>query len=304
MRDSKKKGTVLVVDDSRVSQTHCVQILQDEYIVHAASGGFEAISIAKAAKPDIILLDIVMPQMDGYETLATLRESAETKDIPVIFITSLDAESDEEKGLRLGAVDYISKPYNPTIVKLRIKVQLKLLEQMRTITELSMMDTVSKLPNRKYFDMRLREEWERAKNENRQLGIILMDVDKLRTYNAIHGYNQGDAALLAVAKIISANALLSPGDLAARWAYGGFVVLVQNANGGECNTIGENIRQDVEKAVISTAEGESTSLTISIGANAASPSSGDCSLEQFISNADSALYLAKELGRNQVVVHK
>jgi diguanylate cyclase (GGDEF)-like protein len=299
--NKRKKGTVLVVDDSRVSQTHLVQILQDEYIVHAASGGFEALKIAQAAKPDIILLDIVMPQMDGYETLNALRESGETKDIPVIFITSLDQESDEEKGLRLGAVDYIGKPYNPTLVKLRISLQLKIVAQMRTITELSMMDTVSKLPNRKYFDTRLREEWERAKKENRQLGILLMDVDKLRTYNAIYGYNQGDTALGAIAKIISANALLSPGDIAARWAYGGFVVLFQNASGVECNTAGENIRREVEKAVIPTATGENTNLTISIGANSATPA--DCSMEQFISNADSALYLAKELGRNQVVIN-
>jgi diguanylate cyclase (GGDEF)-like protein len=303
MRDSKRKGNVLVVDDSRVSQTHLVQILQDEYIIHVASSGVEALTIAKAARPDIILLDIVMPQMDGYETISALRQEGETKDIPVIFITSLDQESDEEKGLRLGAVDYISKPYNPIIVKLRISVQLKLVEQMRTITSLSMMDTVSKLPNRRYFDTRLREEWERAKGENRQLGILLMDVDKLRTYNAIHGYNQGDVGLLAIAKIISANALLSPGDLASRWAYGGFVVLLQNASGGECNTIGENIRKDVEGSIITTPEGEATSLTISVGANAVFPASSECTLEQFVSNADSALYLAKELGRNQVVVH-
>ncbi|MCL2197857.1 MAG: diguanylate cyclase [Defluviitaleaceae bacterium] len=303
MKERLKKGTILVVDDSRVSQTHLVQILQDEYVIHAASGGVEAIQVAKAAKPDIILLDIVMPQMDGYEVLAALRDAGETRDIPVIFITSLDQESDEEKGLRLGAVDYISKPYNPIIVKLRISLQLKIVEQMRRINELSMMDAVSKLPNRRYFDKRLREEWQRAQSENRQLGILMIDVDKLRTYNAIYGYSHGDECLLAVAGIISENALLSPGDLAARWAYGGFAVLILNATGGECSTIGENIRKAVEALAISNPDGEDTGVTISIGANAISPSSGECTIEQFISNADSALYLAKELGRNQVVVH-
>lgn len=298
-----KKSTILVVDDSRVSQTYLMQILQDEYVIHAAASGIEAIQIAKVARPDIILLDIVMPQMDGYEVFAALREAGETKDIPVIFITSLGQASDEERGLRLGAVDYIFKPYNPVIVKLRISVQFKIIEQMRTINELSMMDAVSKLPNRRYFDKRLREEWQRAKNENRQLGILMMDLDKLRTYNAIYGYNQGDVCLLAIAGIISENALLSPGDLAARWAYGGFVVLVQNASGGEINTIGENIRRAVEQAVIITDSGENTNVTISIGANSVFPASEDCSIEQFISKADSALYLAKELGRNQVVVH-
>lgn len=303
MKEKTKKGTILVVDDSRVSQTHLVQILQDEYVIHAASGGIEALQVAKAAKPDIILLDIVMPQMDGYEVLAALREAGETRDIPVIFITSLDQESDEEKGLRLGAVDYISKPYNPIIVKLRISLQLKIVEQMRRINELSMMDSVSKLPNRRYFDKRLREEWQRAMSENRQLGILMIDVDKLRTYNAIYGYSHGDECLVAVAGIIAENALLSPGDLAARWAYGGFAVLILNATGGECSTIGENIRKAVEELAITNPDGEETNVTISIGANAVAPSSGECTIEQFISNADSALYLAKELGRNQVVVH-
>ena len=303
MKEKKKKGTILVVDDSRVSQTHLVQILQDEYVIHAASGGIEAIQVAKAAKPDIILLDIVMPQMDGYEVLAALREAGETREIPVIFITSLDQESDEEKGLRLGAVDYISKPYNPIIVKLRISLQLKIVEQMRKINELSMMDAVTKLPNRRYFDKRLREEWQRSQNENRQLGILMIDVDKLRTYNAIYGYGHGDECLLAIAGIISENALLSPGDLAARWAYGGFAVLILNATSGECSTIGENIRKAVEDLVVPNPDGDSTNITISIGANAITPASNECTIEQFISNADSALYLAKELGRNQVVVH-
>lgn len=298
-----KKHSILVVDDSRVSQTHLVQILQDDYIIHVASGGVEAIQMARAANPDIILLDIVMPKMDGYETLAVLREEADTRNIPVIFITSLDQEGDEEKGLRLGANDYISKPYNPTIVKLRISVQLKIVEQMRTINELSMIDTVSKLPNRRYFDKRLREEWQRAKSENRQLGILMMDVDKLRSYNAIHGYVHGDATLFAVAKIISENALLSPGDLAARWAYGGFVVLLQNASGGECSSIGENIRKAVEETEIIAPDGGNANVTVSIGANSVSPAEDENTIEQFISNADSALYLAKELGRNQVVVH-
>jgi len=303
MTNKKKNGTILVVDDSRVSQAHLVQILQDEYIIHAASGGVEAIQVAKAAKPDIILLDVVMPQMDGYEVIVALSEVEETKDIPVIFITNLDQQSEEEKGLRLGAVDYISKPYNPVIVKLRISVQLKIVEQMRKINELSMMDAVSNLPNRRYFDKRLREEWQRAASENHQLGVLMIGVDKLRTFNAIYGYNHGDACLKAVAGIISENAFLSPGDFAARWAYGGFIVLLLNASSGECSTIGENIRKAVEAVVIENPDGKNSNMTISVGANSVSPASGDCSVEQFISNADSALYLAKELGRNQVVVH-
>ena len=301
--NENKKQTILVVDNSVTSRQSLVQILEDDYIIHTAASGVEAFQVARDERPDIILLDIIMPQMDGYETLSVLRKEAETKDIPVIFITGLDQECDEEKGLSLGADDYISKPYNPVIVKLRIRVLLKVVSQMRTINELSMMDIVSKLPNRNYFDKRLREEWQRALSENRQLGILMVDVDKFRTYSAIYGYNHSDKTIASVAKIITENALLSPGDLAARWAHDGFVVLVQNASNNECSAIGEKIRKVIEDTVFVTKDGENTRITISVGVNSVMPASGEFTMEQLISNTDSALYLAKELGHNQVVVH-
>ena len=302
MGNDNKKSSVLIVDDSRLSLMHLSQILQDEYILHTATSGVEAVQVARSEQPDIILLDIVMPQMDGYEALAMLRDTLETKDIPVIFISSLDQGVNEEKGLKLGAVDYISKPYNPAIVKLRISVQLKIVNQMNIINRLSLMDPVTQLPNRRYFDQRLSEEWLRAKNENRRLGILMMDIDKLRSYNVHHGYKQGDLVLTAVADIITKNALLRPGDIVARWTDDGFVVLLQNADVAECNTVAENIRRAVEEKEIHTEEGEATSFTLSIGGNSVDPSSPGNELDEFVTNADSSLYLAKELGRNQVVV--
>ena len=303
MSGDKKKNTILVVDDSRVSLTHLVQILEGDYIVHTATSGVEVIQIADVVRPDIILLDIVMPQMNGYEALEKLQENLTTRDTPVIFITSLDQDSDEEKGLRLGAVDYISKPYNPTIVKLRVSVQLKIVEQLRTINHLSMMDFATEVPNRRYFDMRMKSEWQRAKSENHQLGLIFIDVDKLRTYNAIYGYAHGDKALITIANTISKVALSHPGDVVARWSDSTFVVLLQDATGGMCSTIAEDLRKTVENTEIKTSDNTPTNLTISLGANSVNPGSADCDMEQFITNADSALYLAKELGGNQVVVH-
>ena len=303
MSGDNNKSTILIADDSRVGLMHLVQILQDEYNIHTASSGVEAIQVARAVKPDIILLDIVMPHMDGYEALAVLRETLETKDIPVIFISSLDQEGNEEKGLTLGAVDYISKPYKPAIVKLRVSVQLKIVNQMRTINQLSLMDSSTKMPNRRYFDQRLREEWLRAKNEKQQLGILMMNIDKFRTYNAVYGYSQGDTGLSVVAEIISKNALTRPGDIVARWANDGFAVLLQNASLAECRTLGEDIRIAVEETIIPDSNGDPTNFTLSIGVNSVDHSLGEWDLEEFIKDADSALYLAKELGRNQVVVH-
>ena len=299
----ERKNTVLVVDDSRMGLTHLAQILSGDYIVHTASSGIEALQLSQVLRPDIILLDIVMPLMDGYEALLALQNMEETKDTPVIFITGLNQDCDEEKGLRLGAVDYISKPYNPVIAKLRVATHLKIHSQMRTIVELSLTDVVSKLYNRRYFEERFPIEWDLARIEGRGLGILLVDIDKLRTYNMIYGYAQGDEAVIAVSNIIKANALPIPGSLVARWVYGGFVILLQNTESDKCYALGEEIRKSVENARIVASDGTETRLSVSVGVNAVFPKLEDCTNDQFLANADSALYLAKEMGRNLVVVH-
>ena len=297
------KSTILVVDDSRLSMMHLVQILQNDYILHTAASGVEAVQVAKAVKPDIILMDIVMPQMDGYEALAVLKDTQETKDIPVIFISSLDQEMNEEKGLGLGAVDYISKPYNPAIVRLRVRVQLKIVHQMNTINKLSLTDPVTMLPNRRHFDVRLSEEFLRAKNENRRLGIIILEIDKFRSFNSKSGYKAGDALLVAVSEIVQKHGIQSVGDIVARWSNSGFVALLQNCDAAQCNMLSESIRRDVEELEISTPDGIFSEFTVSVGASSADPSADFTDLDEFVSNADSSMYMAKELGRNQVVVY-
>ena len=297
------KSTILVVDDSRLSMMHLVQILQNDYILHTATSGVEAVQVAKAVKPDIILMDIVMPQMDGYEALAVLKETLETKDIPVIFISSLDQEMNEEKGLGLGAVDYISKPYNPAIVRLRVRVQLKIVHQMNTINRLSLTDPVTMLPNRRHFDVRLSEEFIRAKNENRRLGIIILEIDKFRSFNSKNGYKAGDALLVAISEIVQKHGMQSVGDIVARWSNSGFVALLQNCDAAQCNMLSESIRKEVEGLEINTPDGLFSEFTVSVGASSSEPSTDFTDLDEFVSNADSSMYMAKELGRNQVVVY-
>ena len=297
------KSTILVVDDSRLSMMHLVQILQNDYILHTATSGVEAVQVAKAIKPDIILMDIVMPQMDGYEALSVLKNTQETKDIPVIFISSLDQEMNEEKGLGLGAVDYISKPYNPAIVKLRVRVQLKIVHQMNTINRLSLTDPVTMLPNRRHFDVRLSEEYLRAKNENRRLGIIILEIDKFRSFNSKNGYKAGDTLLVAVSEIVQKHGMQNVGDIVARWSNSGFVALLQSCDAAQCSMLSENIRRDVEELEITTPDGIFSEFTVSVGASSADPASDFTDLDEFVSNADSSMYMAKELGRNQVVVY-
>jgi len=297
-----EKSKVLIVDDSRVGLMHLVQILQEDYIIHTAGSGVEAVQTARLIMPDIILMDIVMPRMDGYEALTVLQGSNDTKGIPVIFITSLEQEGNEEKGLTMDAVDFISKPYRPAIVKLRVSIQLKIVKQVREINRLSLIDSVTKLPNRHFFDLKLKEEFERAKVDNRKLSLLLLDIDNMRHYNATYGYPQGNKILEKVAEMIQKEALSRPGDFAARWANDVFAILLLDTDMAEANSIGENIRRVVEETPVENETGHATFFTLSLGGSSVIPASGETDIDAFIAAADSALFLAEELGRNQVVV--
>jgi diguanylate cyclase (GGDEF)-like protein len=273
-------------------------ILQQEYVIFTAKDGPGALKKVEAHPPDLILLDILMPGMNGYEVLDALQTSDTGGEIPVIFITGLSNSDAEEKGLALGAMDYITKPFNATIVKLRVQHQIQIVNQLRTIKRLSMHDQLTAIPNRRSFDERLRMEWARAIRENSSLGLLIIDADKFKDYNDTYGHLQGDVALQTLAKNF-AQLLERPGDFFARWGGEEFAVLLPNTDMHGGLHIGEQIRAAIEMAVIPCAAGSGTKLTVSIGVNAQAPTQ-DSSVDGFISAADKALYAAKRAGRNRV----
>ena len=134
---SENKNSILIVEDSEVSISVLTGILGESYNLFIARNGLEGIEMAKTTKPDLILLDIILPHLDGYEVIKVLKEAPETSDIPIVFVTSLKGMDDERKGLQLGADDYINKPYDPLIVKLRVDIQMRIINQFRTIRLLS-----------------------------------------------------------------------------------------------------------------------------------------------------------------------
>ena len=134
---SEKENSILIVEDSELSISVLTDILGSRYKLYIARNGQEGIDMAKSELPDLILLDIILPRMDGYEVMRALKDSPETKEIPIVFVTSLNNVDDERKGLELGADDYINKPYDPLIVKLRVDIQMRIVNQLRTIRLLS-----------------------------------------------------------------------------------------------------------------------------------------------------------------------
>jgi diguanylate cyclase (GGDEF)-like protein len=293
------KKSILVVDDERSNIMALTNMLASEYNVYAAKNGPDALDVAKEYLPDLILLDILMPDMDGYEVLSQLKADEDTQSIPVIFITGLDGSDNEEKGLKMGAVDYINKPFSVSVVTRRIRNQVQLQSQYDTIKHLSMTDQLTGLPNRRSFDHRMRLDWNRAKRDKTFLSVLIIDIDKFKPYNDQYGHLQGDTALQVVADAIG-KTLKRSTDFAARWGGEEFIVLLPGNDANGSSEMAEKIRANIEDALIPCgADTLAAKLTASVGVNTASPQKDDSVLE-FISAADKALYAAKDAGRNRV----
>jgi diguanylate cyclase (GGDEF)-like protein len=305
--DTIKKNSLLIVDDDKPSLMVLANILESDYTVRIASSAKSAIMIAEEYTPDLILLDIVIPEMDGYEIFSALRNSEKTAHIPVIFISGLNNRNDEKRGLELGAVDYICKPFDARIIKLRVSHQIQIVNHLRTIEYLSIMDQLTDMPNRRHFDNRLRVEWGRATRENVPISLLMMDVDHFKNYNDTYGHQQGDKALRMIANVLT-QSLKRTSDFPARWGGEEFTALLPNTDSGGGLVIAEQIRENIETAVIPHDSGLVTKLTLSIGVfahtpTAFSPESATCSIDEFISRADKALYNAKNAGRNRVCLY-
>jgi diguanylate cyclase (GGDEF)-like protein len=294
-----KKNSILIVDDENMNLKVLTHILGLEYTIYTSNNGINAIEKAKEYMPDLILLDILMPDMDGYVTLSELKKIKEVQKIPVVFITGLNSDEDEEKGLSLDAADYITKPFSAMIVKLRVRNQIQIVNQMRTIERLSMIDQLTNIPNRRSFDERLNMEWKQAIREQTPISILMIDVDKFKNVNDKYGHQQGDIVLQSIANTFS-HSFRRPGDFAARWGGEEFVVLLPNTQFEGATEIAEKIRSDIENMLITGSGGLNLSVTVSIGVNSLIPGQND-SVDAFLSSADNALYAAKDAGRNKVL---
>ncbi|MCL2565594.1 MAG: diguanylate cyclase [Defluviitaleaceae bacterium] len=298
-RENITKNSILVVEDDKLIALELTNILTPKYIVYLSRNGADAIELAKELKPDIILLDVVMPGMSGFDVIATLKGIRETSDIPIIFVTGLSNAKDEEKGLVLGAADYIQKPFTPSIVKLRVRNQVKIINQMRLIQHLSITDTLTNTANRRQFNTWLDQEWKRAVRHKSPLSLLMLDIDHFKVYNDNFGHLQGDTVLQVIANTIKKE-LKRPLDLVARWGGEEFAILLPDTHMAGACKVAEDIRASIEKHIIMFEEKTPTRVTASIGINCIVPEHHSF-IERFVSDADKSLYRAKETGRNRVV---
>jgi PleD family two-component response regulator len=194
--EMNNKQTVLIIEDSPLTVKILKNILKNEYEVLSAFSGEDGYELAIKKMPDIIILDVVMTGMDGYEVCKRLKENDLTKPIPVIFISALGEMEDEWKGLEIGAIDYITKPFSEPIVKIRIKNHLELKKHRDILAELSSHDGLTGIYNRRYFDNTSELEWKKAIANKSPYSLILLDIDKFKIYNDNYGHLEGDECLI------------------------------------------------------------------------------------------------------------
>ncbi|NVM78227.1 diguanylate cyclase (GGDEF)-like protein [Duganella sp. SG902] len=290
---------VLVADDDIVNRQVLAELLKPEHTVLLAKNGEQTLERAMRHLPDLILLDVVMPDMDGYEVLRRLRADAQTAHITVIFISGLGRPEDEANGLKMGAADYISKPFNETVVMARVAMHLQMVRQRRMLEHLAHVDGLTELANRRRFDEVYEAEWQRSRRSGRPLSLALLDIDAFKQYNDHYGHPAGDRALRAVART-AASGLRRPADLAARYGGEEMVLLLPDTDAAQAQQVVACICDAIADLQIAhEASSVAPMLTVSAGGATLNSAAAETSAELFTA-ADNLLYHAKKSGRNRV----
>jgi len=293
------KQIILIVDDLRTNALALAKLLEPEWTIKIAFGGPSALQQAiEDPVPDIILLDIQMPGMDGHEVCIRLKQSEETRNIPVVFITALEDQDEETYGLGLGAVDYIIKPVNAPIAKARIRNHLalqrtraELAEKNKELEQLAIRDKLTGLYNRRKLDESFAQEIVRAERYGRPLSFILLDIDHFKLVNDTHGHPVGDSVLIQTAEQLQS--ALRTSDILGRWGGEEFLIICPETELDVAVNLAERLRQKYEQCDFPSAG----VLTASFGVAAHHKG---LLANNVLSSVDEALYRAKNSGRNRV----
>ncbi len=328
----KREALVLVVDDNPSNCRLLSNYLSPTtYKVVTATNGFEALQIVDTTPPDIILLDIMMPEMNGFEVCAKIKENPNTRDIPIIFFSAQTETDDKLRGFSLGAVDYVTKPIKKSEIIARIRTHLtirfqqlelqKKNEELETLTSalqkreldlkeanfalerMARYDVLTNLCNRRHFFELANTYWGESRTAGFPLSILMIDIDFFKQYNDGYGHLAGDACLTKVAKCIQ-ECFNEQGQLAARYGGEEFVVLLTHITHEEALKKAQEVCYAVyEQRIPNAANFTTNCITISVGV-ATESASEEKIIEDLIACADIALYQAKQNGRNRILAYQ
>lgn len=290
---------ILIVDDDQASIELIANLFRGDYEVLFALTGEKGLALAASAAPDLILLDLMLPDIDGFGVCTRLKADPLTRAIPVLFITGRDDSAAETHGLELGAVDYIAKPINPLVLKMRVHNQVELKQARDRLAELATTDGLTGIANRRRFDEVLTREHARHARAGDALGLIMLDIDHFKGFNDTYGHVLGDDCLRRVAQTLERR-LKRGTDLLARYGGEEFVCLLADAPPAEAIfALAEELRATVAAlAIPHRSSPVADHVTISVGAITACCEPGGAP-SRLVSHADEQLYRAKSMGRNR-----
>ena len=297
--------TILVIEDEPSIQLLLVELLSDYYQIHPTSSGNEALELLQQQEEDaidLILLDVMLPDLDGYEILSRFRDNhlTQTVPIPVIFITALNNPLDITRGLQLGAIDFITKPFDPDILLLKVNNHIQQKHNQDRLYQMGMVDEVTSVYNRRHFNTRLKEEWQRCMRKQCHISLLMIDIDYFKHYNDTYGHAQGDQCLGEVAATIQ-SAFKRTSDFVARYGGEEFAVILPDTNLDQAVVMAHRIIEAVnQRALPNHGSKQCDHITVSVGAATTTPSSTE-SEQTLITAADHQLYRAKDHGRNCVM---
>ncbi len=287
---------ILVVDDNPLNLRMLADWLATEhYVVNTATDGFEALAKIAAERPDIVLLDVVMPELNGFEVCRRIKADPTMADIPVIMVTALSDVDDLVRGFDAGAEDFVTKPFNFDALMARVRSQLRRKRQYERIVEEALVDPLTCAFNRRYFDAHAPRMAARCRAARNPVAVLMIDVDNLKQINDARGHSAGDRVLKEVVDRFTS--ALRPSDLVARMGGDEFVVVMPETDQDAALQIAERLRSRIGDTPV-----EGVAVTVSVGAAASRPDEEE-ELDATLQRADAALYEAKRAGGNRVIAY-
>jgi diguanylate cyclase (GGDEF)-like protein len=294
------KPRLLVVDDQPINIQVMNQIFAADFQVFMATSGAQALTICQNNPPDLILLDVVMPGMDGFEVCTRLQGDEATRNIPVIFVTAHSDAAQETRGLETGAVDFISKPVNPAVVRARVKTHLTLKLQSDLMRKLVFLDGLTGVYNRRYFDKQLTMEAARSARNQSPLSLIMLDVDCFKLYNDHYGHQMGDDCLRKMATTLKGG-LRRPADMVARFGGEEFTCILPETDFSDAMALARELERAIRALQIPHVHSQVDGVvTISLGVATRRVNSQCVEPAALLAEADAQLYMAKRDGRARV----
>lgn len=292
-------ATVLVVDDDLTNIAIVAQLLEPEFEVSFATSGKQALELIPSVMPDLVLLDVIMPDMDGYAVCEMLKADPATLGIPIIFITGLQESESEWRGLEMGAADYVTKPFNPNVVRARVRNQVDLKRARDQLLSLADTDGLTGLANRRSFDVALEREHKRLARSHGSLALIMLDLDHFKAYNDLYGHVAGDDCLRRVAEVLM-QTMQRPADVAARYGGEEFACVLPETTAEGALAIAKRLHLGIALLAIphaASSTGETVSASIGVASEVCVQENDG---EAIVRAADAFLYQAKLAGRNRI----